>query len=442
MVADERNSTDPALPKSLHGAAISCPDVCAPGRSPVTRPISATLVLGLGTVISHGFGLSLIPAMLPRISEDFGVGYGVLGSVTAVGLVAYAGGALATGRIVDAVPSRALLVGSYAVTGTGLLGAGAAGSPSMLAASAVVLGIAAPISWAVTLHVAGATIEPGRRAGVMAAAASGAAVGVLVNGVLVQTSETLHTWRVSFVIATALAILPIVGALIVFREPVTRPRPAGAAVVRAGYRRVLEARPGRVVVAAGLVAGAAGFPFAVFLTATAIDELGVSAFRAGLLWWIIGAVGTLAGPIFGRYGDRTSPLAALTAGAVAYAGGLVVLAASWTYAGLALAAAGYALMNYPVWGLVGAVANRHFDAEVSVRAIALGLMAASSAGAAASAGAGAWIDATGSFRVPGIGIAAVAAALSTWYLVLLAKREAVEPALGSGQHAAPVAYDP
>ena len=59
-----------------------------------TNAQSATIALSLGTLASHGFGLSLVPAMLPRIEEEFGSGYGVLGLAVASGLLAYATGAL------------------------------------------------------------------------------------------------------------------------------------------------------------------------------------------------------------------------------------------------------------------------------------------------------------------------------------------------------------
>ena len=42
-------------------------------RSPALPSLSAVgsaVVLGMGTVITHGFGLSLVPAMLPRISRE------------------------------------------------------------------------------------------------------------------------------------------------------------------------------------------------------------------------------------------------------------------------------------------------------------------------------------------------------------------------------------
>jgi predicted MFS family arabinose efflux permease len=381
------------------------------------RALPATVVLGLGMLITHGFGLALVPAMLPRIADDLDVGYGLLGAGVAAGLAAYALGAAGTSRFLDRIPNRAGLLGSYVVSGAGLLIAGMAVTPAMLIAAIVVLGFVAPVSWSLTLHVAGTTTARKSRAAVMASASGGAALGVLINGVLVQTSDSVHTWRVSFAIAAAIAVAPIVAGALVYRSPIPHPS-GGNDASPATFRGVLTTPAGRVVVVSGLLAGVTGFPFNTFLTATAIDEMGVSALSAAALWWLIGIIGIGAGPVLGRYGDRTSPLQAVLAGAVLHTGGLVLLFVVWNYAGLVVAAIGYPLMNYPIWGLVGAVANREFDPGVAVRAISLGLVVAALGGAAGNAVVGPWLDATASFRGPVLAMALIAAAVTGWYMTI------------------------
>lgn len=406
-------------------------DRAGPGDSPSDGhidPVAAALVLGLGMLISHGFGLALVPAMLPRISSELDVGYGVLGAAVATGLVAYSAGALSTSWILNRVPGERLLVASYCVSALGLLVSGVAPSTLVLTVGVVILGFVAPLSWSATIHVAGSTTAGNARAAVMASASGGAALGVLINGVLVQSSNSLHSWRLSFVMAAALATLPIVGGLLLYRRPIDRPLSSGSQ--RAGYRRVLGTRPGRVIIMAGLVAGVGALPFNVFLTATAIDEMHVSALGAAAVWWLIGIVGMAAGPVFGRYANRASALTALTAGAIAYGAGLAVLTLMWNYLGLLIAAVGYSVMNYPIWGLAGAIANDRFDSGLAVRSISLGLIIASLSGAAGNAAAGAWIDATSSFRVPVAAMAALATILSAWFWVVDRSGDLENPASG------------
>lgn len=383
------------------------------------RPGPATLVLGFGTLVTHGFGLSLIPAMLAFIAVDLDAGYDVLGIVVAVGLVAYALGAFSAGWILERSPSRATLIGSYVISAAGLLVVATAESLGALAVGAAVMGFVAPVSWAVTIHIAGAKVPYGSRAMVMSSASSGAALGVLINGVLVRTTSTVHSWRVSFVLASALALAPIAGAVLAIRSEVPRPTRSDNEGIRRSLRRALSARPGRIVLIAGLVAGVAGFPFNAFLTATALDEMGASALFAGGLWWLIGGLGMIAGPLLGRFGDRTSPLRALAIGAGTYCVGLIVLAAGWSYMGLVVAAIGYATMNYPIWGLTGVIANREFGSANAVRVVGLGLVGAALGGASANAVSGWWIERAASFRGPVFGMACVMVALSVWYAVLL-----------------------
>ena len=376
------------------------------------------LALGAGTLISHGFGLALIPAMLPFIADELAVGYGSLGVAVAVGLVAYSLGALVAGRAVEALPSRTVLFGTYILAGIGFAVAATSQSVIQLAAAATITGFAAPVSWTATLHVAELTTRRESRAFVMTSASGGAALGVLINGVLVRTADSIHSWRTSFWMATAAVLIPLVLGLVAYRValPPARPDSKGHGGT---FRRVLETRGGRIVVIAGLVAGFAGFPFNVFLTATAIDEMGASAITAASIWWMIGTLGVVSGPLLGTLADRTSALRGLWVGAILYAAGAVVLAAVWNVGALAVAAFGYAFMNYPIWGLVGAIAGDDFDRPTALRAISLGLLVASLGGAVGNAIAGPWIERTGSFRVPAVVIALIALALALWYSRLM-----------------------
>ena len=104
--------------------------------------------------MSHGFGLSLVPAMLPRMEAEFQSGYGVLGVAVAAGLLAYALGSLLAPLTMRAVPTRGLLIGTYSLTGAGLVVSALASSPISISGAVILLGISAPISWTATIHVA------------------------------------------------------------------------------------------------------------------------------------------------------------------------------------------------------------------------------------------------------------------------------------------------
>jgi len=384
------------------------------------KPLPATLALGLGTLVSHGFGLSLVPAMLPRMEAEFQSGYGALGVAVATGLLAYALGSLLAPLTMRAVPTRGLLIGTYSLTGAGFVVSALASSPISISGAVILLGISAPISWTATIHVARESVSPDSLSIVSAGASGGAAVGVILNGVLVSTSGSMHNWRVSFWIAVLVAGLAIAVVLAVFREPIAKPASTSTALV-ALFRKVLVDPSGRMVVATSAVSGVAVFTLATFLTATSIDEMGASDTATALLLWIGGSVGVGSALVFGKLGDRRTPTFAIATVMATYATTLIVLGVGWSYPVLVVAVVGYGVLNGPVWGLMGAAATRRFSAELAVGAISLGLAAASVLGAIGNSVAGVWIEETGSMRGPVLVLASLTSAL-TVYLVRETKR--------------------
>jgi len=379
------------------------------------KPIPATIALGLGTLVSHGFGLSLVPAMLPRIEAEFQSGYGALGLAVATGLLAYAIGSILAPPVMRWLPTRGLLVATFALTGGGFVVTATASSTLYISIAVVLLGISAPISWTATIHVARETVSLNSLSIVSAGASGGAAVGVIINGILVSTSGSIHTWRISFWMAALVTAVVIAVTFAVFRQPVAKPGSTGTSLLVV-FRKVLKDSSGRMVVATSAVSGVAVFTLATFLTATSIDEMGATDTATASLLWIAGSVGVGSALFFGRLGDRKTPVSAITTAMGVYAATLLILTAGWSYWYLVIAVIGYGVLNGPVWGLMGAMANRRFSAELSVGAISLGLAAASVVGAIGNSFTGIWIETRGSMRVPVLVLATLTTGL-TGYLV-------------------------
>ncbi|MGB8362099.1 MAG: hypothetical protein WCE80_11945, partial [Acidimicrobiia bacterium] len=131
---------------------------------------------------------------------------------------------------------------------------------------------------------------------------------------------------------------------------------------------------------------------------------------------------------FGRLGDRKTPTFAIALTMTTYALVLVVLTMGWSYQWLVLAMVGYGILNGPVWGLMGALANHRFTSELAVGAVSLGLVAASLIGAVANSAAAFWLESTGSMRGP-VAALAVLTTLTAAYLIREARRA---PILGAG----------
>lgn len=373
------------------------------------------MVLGLGALVSHGFGLSLVPALLPQIEQTFGSGFGPLGVAVAAGLLAYAAGGFSASRVLDWLPNRAVLNGTFLLTALALAVASAATSPTLIALGVILLGIAAPISWAATTHAAARSVDARWRSLVMGGASAGVGLGVIVNGFLVQMFSAPGTWRTGFVVAAIISVLVTISTMLVFRQPIDRPSTGSDVVARRGsYRAVFGDWPGKVVVLSSAIAGVGAYTFVTFLTTTAIVEMGASAGAAGALLWMMGGVGVIASLSFGRFGDRGSLVRAVSTIFLTCGVSLAFLFVFWGYPGLVVASLGVAVLNYPVWGLVAAIAMRRFDAPLALRAVSLGLVGAATLSSVASIAAGQWLDHVGSMRVPILVLAAMTLLIGVW----------------------------
>ena len=382
---------------------------------PYTPPATAAVLFGVVIVVTHGMGNSLAPALLPRIAESFQVGYGVLGLTVATGLLSYGAGAVIGIRIVDRVPSRRLLVLCLAVCGAGLLAASVSVSPGMLALCGVVVGLGSPISWSVSVYLISRVVRREAHGRVLTIAAAGAGVGNGVNGVFVQLLTGREQWRWAFVVAGGLAVCAAVATLLVLRRPIEPPLKRADAGPGVGtWRRIWSTPAGRLVIGMSLVAGIGTFTFGGYISEVALDELSVSPLAAAIPWWLASAVGVSAAFLAGFRSDRGSPVGVMSITSLTYAVSLTVLALTWSYPALLIATFGFAVFNFPIWGLFGLVAHRGLPPELAVRSVSAGLALGACSAMCGVTAAGWWIDRTGSFRGPAILLAVMIATVALW----------------------------
>lgn len=379
--------------------------------------MAASVVLGLGTLVSHGFGLSLVPALLPGIEDTFDSGFAALGGAVAAGLVAYALGGVVASKVLDSLPNRTVLNLTFASTGIALLLASTATSASVIAVPVVLLGVSAPISWAATTHVAARSVDQTSRGIVMGAASGGVGLGVIVNGLLVQFFSGPDGWRAALLVASGLSLTVLFASLLVFRTPIRRPSDdVGKTGLARSYRHALSEWPGRVVVVASSAAGVSAFTFTTFLTATSIETMGSSSTAAGALLWIMGGVGLIASLVLGRLGDTRPPTLIVGWMFASCAAALWVVALGWSYGALLIGVVGVAVLNYPVWGLVASIATNRYDPPRALASVSMGLVGAAVLSGLANIGAGLWLDRVGTMRAPFAGSALLTSIVGVWLL--------------------------
>jgi len=250
----------------------------------------------------------------------------------------------------------------------------------------------------------------------MGGAAGGVGLGVIVNGGLVHFFSDLDGWRTAFGIAAAISFGVVIGSLALFRTPIDRPstgiEPASGSN---SYLRVLRSWPGLVVVLGSSVAGVGTYTFNTFLTTTAIEKMGASA-TAGALLWTMGAIGVVASLVLGGLGDRRSPTLIVAWMFLICGAGIGLASGLWTYQALFIGVVGVAILNYPVWGLVAAVATNRFEAPDALTAVSMGLVGASSLSAVANVAAGQWVDTVGDMRIPYAALAVLTSLAGIWLM--------------------------
>lgn len=376
----------------------------------MTAPLFGVVIL-----VTHGFGNSLVPAMLPRIAESFETGYGVLGLAVATGLLSYGLGALVGVAVLDRVPPRGLLAACLAVCALGFLAVSRAGSPAMLSLSVVAVGLSSPISWLATVHIVGQVVRPSSHGRVLSVSSVGAGLGSGINGVFVQVFAGPGEWRWPFVIAGSLSLLTLAATYLVLRFPVDRPeRPERVAGQDHVWKRIWSVPRGRIVIFLSMFAGIGGFTFAGYLSEIAVDELMVGPVAAGFPWWLASAVGLVIALPLGTLADRNDPIGVISLMILTYGLCLSVLAVTWSYQGLLVASAGFAVLNYPLWGLLGLLAHRGLPRELVPRTVSMGLVAGAWCATLGVTMAGQWIDLSGSFRGSVIVLAMLAVAVAVW----------------------------
>lgn len=389
----------------------------APSRAPegFIEPGRAAVLFCAVIMVTHGFGNGLVPALLPRIGESFGSGYGTLGLAVSSGLLAYGLGSAVGVRVVDVFPLRGIILAALAVCVVGFLVAAWARSPVALAGSVVLISLMAPISWSASVRLIARVVKPSSLGRVTVVASSGAGVGGGINGAFAVLLAGLDEWRLAFVIATVVSVATALAILALLpRTPASEPRLARTTVRRSDWRDTWAVRTGRMVILFSIAAGLGGFTFVSYMSATAVDEFGVSPVAVAGLWWIASSVGLTAAVVMGTWSDRVSPVLVIGVISLVYFSGLVVLVLTWSYSGLMLAAVGFGFFNYPIWGLLGHLAGQGMEPRLAVRAFAGGLTAAAWCATSGIALAGWWIDRTGSFRIPVIALATLSGLVTAW----------------------------
>jgi predicted MFS family arabinose efflux permease len=261
------------------------------------------LAMAAGTFAPFAVG-----ALGPFLVEDLGLARAQLGAITTVLFGVAAALSVAIGRLVDRVGGRLTLAGMFALAGLTLLAMAASESYAGLLAAAALGGVAVAATNPVTNQLVGTHIPRGTQGSIMGFKQSGVQMGAFLAGAVLPALALPLGWRGALAVA---ATVPLAAVVLAWWAV---PRPAPQDGARAGdgargdagipapaprYRRFVLWLAGYA-----LLMGAGVATVATYLPLYAVEVLGLSPTRAGLVAALIGLVGIGGRILWARASER------------------------------------------------------------------------------------------------------------------------------------------
>ncbi len=367
---------------------------------------TAALVLPLTTVVSHTFGRTTYPLLLPAIKDD------LLDSNTAAGIggttiyFAYMAGVVLVTVLAGRLEPMTILRAGIAVSAAGLALLALAVNPAMLFAGLGLSSGGGAGIWITAPGLATEDVPPERRGFVIgfltASIGFGTSLLALGTGAWRSAADDPGLWRPIYGVEAAIAVLILATVVLAVR---TRATPAiGGGMSFAALTRLAHWRR---VTAAYVVFGAIAAGYSSFLAEAMEEDAGLSRAAVANVYIGMGFASVLTAPLVGaisdRIGRRTAKIAvmaALMAGSAA-----VAIGGRWLVP-LSVLAIGGMWSSYPT--LTATYVRDYLDAREFGAAYGLMTIFYGVAAVIAPVGAGILADARGSFALPYLVVSAIA----------------------------------
>jgi len=334
--------------------------------------VSVTFILQAGicafaVLVVYAFGIYLFSANIPVFVAIIGMDYQQAGTVTAVGMLSFLLGALATERISIWLGDRALVSVTLAVTSVCYFALSQVQTVGMLLMLRAALGFASATIWVPMVRVGTAAVPQGLIGLFLGAVNGGTTVGIMLNGTLLSWVQPSIGADSVWILASGTTIAALLAFRVVFSSS-----PAGtipdatkvASVVPLQDRRIIF-----VLLIAGL-SGLVGVPGATFISAYAETDLGRSTVSTGLMWSAVGGAGALGSLLLGQFADRTHIRLALVVAFIFLAGSysaIALKAPSVMPLGLEISAAVMSVGYFGLYGLIPVMVAKTVGPQELVR---------------------------------------------------------------------------
>lgn len=369
--------------------------------------VNMTVILGANQVLSHGFGVFLFAALFPFMRDTLGLTHWHLAAVGIATQVAYLGGALSVGFLGRHFTPEKMTLATGVCSSLMLLCLSLVSNPLLIIAVLSVLAFSAAVCWSAIVGLISQHVAEQKAATSLSAAGSGTAWGYGLNGLILIWWVPMWGWQSAWMMVAG------VGAVVVLLTvQMLRLLPAASGTV--GSRSISESESTvlstRQLLSAFLtekraflscliyfLIGLSCISFSSWLN-TYLDELDQSDALAGPTWTMLGVSGMIAGITAGWLADRKGHATALLIMSLGFSIGL--MAFSYDPVEYALvAAAGYGLMYFPVWGIVSSWVAQRYSPIATMQLSGLGMVASALGGSSGNLAAGYIQNHTGSLSL-------------------------------------------
>ncbi|WP_406437656.1 MFS transporter [Streptomyces sp. NBC_01613] len=289
---------------------------------PLPRGGTVLLAAIAGVAIANNYALQ--PA-LTAVAADLGVSLTVAGLVPTAALVGCVTGFALLLPLTDRLAPNRLVAAQLTALAVALTAAATAPGAVVLLAAYLLIGAASSVA-AQAGNIAGRHAPAGRRGSGVATVAAGMSAGILLSRLVGGALTDALGWRRMLLVFGALALLGAIGAIMFL----PRQRPYSSR----SYGRTLASLPPllrqhpplrRAVAAGGLWYFAFTLTWVALVLALAQPPHSLAPTAIGL-YSLAGLLGFAVLPLTGRLTDRYAPHSVITAGLLAAAAGIALLA--------------------------------------------------------------------------------------------------------------------
>ena len=376
-------------------------------RAPIFGIGVAAIVIPLTTIVSHTFGRSTYPLLLPAIKDDVLETNTVAGVGGTIIFLAYLLGVIVVTAVAGRFEPMAILRGGLVCSIVGLALLGVATSVGVVYAGLFLSSAGGAGIWITAPGLASDEVRPERRGLVIGFLTASVGLGTSLLALGTRAARTAaddpSLWRPVYLVEAGVAAVILVAVVVLVRSRSTSA--TGKGISLSALRQLADWR--RITVAY-MTFGAIAAGYSSFLAEVMEEDGGLTRAQVADVYVLMGFASLLAAPFMGWVSDRVGRRQAKTAVMVALmvGAGVVAIGDRWSIVVSVLLIGGM-WASYPT--LTATYVRDHLDARAFGSAYGTMTIFYALSAVGAPAAVGVLADARGDFTLAYLAIAALAA---------------------------------